>query len=267
MMKKIYKRKSNFTIVELLVAMGVFSILMLALMQFFTGAQQIWQKSSARSEVFENARVALDLIATDLQCAYYEMNHSKKRIFFAADDYDANSYASIDDAYDNTYEKIAFATVRSAAKSGAGSKLCQVKYWLDTSTADELYTLKVDEIWDDSADWKITTDMGSDISGIYKDDYTGTAFEKNGTANKIVPNVLSLGFKLYNKNGTEIDTANTADRFPYKVEITLTVVDKASFDRWKSVTGGATGQRNSDILKPGMRRFTRVVLIERGQYD
>lgn len=259
MMKKIYKRKSHFTIVELLVAMGVFSILMLALMQFFTGAQQIWQKSSARSELFENARVALDLMATDLQCAYYEMNHSTKRIFFAADDYDSTS---------KSYGKIAFATDRSTVPADAGSRICQVQYIFydgNPSNGDKKYTLCVDEVWDKDnlpppapQKWTVTQDQANTIAGI--SDFSKTAFSKTGKETEIIPRVIKFAVVLLDKADNPIDGA---DKFPYKVELTLTVVDKVTFDRWKSVSTDL----NSDILKPGMRTFSRVVLIERGQYD
>ena len=68
-MKKIL-RKKNFTLVELIVAMAVFSILLLLMLQFFSGAQRIWHGMEKRNEIYANARIAMDLITTHLQNTY-----------------------------------------------------------------------------------------------------------------------------------------------------------------------------------------------------
>lgn len=69
---KSYKSKRHFfTLLEVLVSMGVFTILMLALMQFFSAAQTVWEKSGSRTETFENARLAVQMLKQDLANAFY----------------------------------------------------------------------------------------------------------------------------------------------------------------------------------------------------
>ena len=75
-------KKSFFTLLEVLVSMGVFSLLMLALMQFFSAAQGVWERTGNKAELFESAKTAMDIIANDLACAYYEMDHDSNYQFF-----------------------------------------------------------------------------------------------------------------------------------------------------------------------------------------
>ena len=65
------KKRHFFTLLEVLVSMGVFTILMLALMQFFSAAQTVWEKSGSRTETFENARLAIQMLRQDLANAFY----------------------------------------------------------------------------------------------------------------------------------------------------------------------------------------------------
>ena len=75
-------KKTFFTLLEVLVSMGVFSLLMLALMQFFSAAQGVWERTGNKAELFESAKTAMDIIANDLACAYYEMDHDSNYQFF-----------------------------------------------------------------------------------------------------------------------------------------------------------------------------------------
>ena len=52
-------KKSFFTLLEVLVSMGVFSLLMLALMQFFSAAQGVWERTGSKAEIFESAKTTM----------------------------------------------------------------------------------------------------------------------------------------------------------------------------------------------------------------
>ena len=78
--KKIFRRL-RFTLVELIMAMAVFSILALIMMRFYSSAQQIWSKSSQRSEMYNDAHIALDLMARELQCVMYNNENTESGIY------------------------------------------------------------------------------------------------------------------------------------------------------------------------------------------
>ena len=75
-------RKSNpFTLLELILAMGILMVIMVIMLSFFSAAQKAWMSSSANAEIYENARVAMDLITRDLQSALYNDENSTKGIY------------------------------------------------------------------------------------------------------------------------------------------------------------------------------------------
>lgn len=57
--------KYRFTLVEIMVSMGVFLILLTMLLNFFSGTRQVWRTLRERNEAFENSRIAMNLM-TDL---------------------------------------------------------------------------------------------------------------------------------------------------------------------------------------------------------
>ena len=60
-----------YTIVEVMVAMGIFLIMMTIMMQFFTSAQKVWNLASKRNMLYADARVAMNLMTRELQSMLY----------------------------------------------------------------------------------------------------------------------------------------------------------------------------------------------------
>lgn len=61
----------HYTIVEVMVAMGIFLVMMTIMMQFFTTAQQMWNISAKRNDMYADARVAMNLMTREIQCMLY----------------------------------------------------------------------------------------------------------------------------------------------------------------------------------------------------
>ena len=66
-MKKIH----NFTLVELLVTMGVFCILLMVSMQIFGNAGKLWTRSEQKNSVYAAARTAMEFISARIQSHAY----------------------------------------------------------------------------------------------------------------------------------------------------------------------------------------------------
>ena len=64
------RRIHRFTLAEILVSMAVFSVLLVLLMQFFTGARTLWTANEKRSVVYSDAATILDFMSTLLQSTY-----------------------------------------------------------------------------------------------------------------------------------------------------------------------------------------------------
>jgi prepilin-type N-terminal cleavage/methylation domain-containing protein len=66
--------KKPFTLIEILVAMSILSVFLLGLMQFYSTTESVLSSGVDRSEMFERARVAMDMMANDLTCIYYSQS-------------------------------------------------------------------------------------------------------------------------------------------------------------------------------------------------
>jgi len=74
-------KKRHFTLIELMAAMGVFSIIMVIMLSFLSSTQKAWSETSSTAEVYENARIALDLLTRDIQSSLYNNDDSSKGIY------------------------------------------------------------------------------------------------------------------------------------------------------------------------------------------
>ena len=63
--------KKPFTLVEVLIAMSVLSVFLLGLMQFYASTETVLSSGVERTEMFERARIAMDMMSNDLTCVYY----------------------------------------------------------------------------------------------------------------------------------------------------------------------------------------------------
>ena len=109
--------KKPFTLVEVLIAMSVLSVFLLGLMQFYTSTETVLSSGMERSEMFERARIAMDLMANDLTCVYYSQTDDDIKPF----DYSQNSYFKV-------------ATVRpEKLNSSAKTNIVGVKYELKSN--------------------------------------------------------------------------------------------------------------------------------------
>ncbi|MDD5699479.1 MAG: hypothetical protein PHH77_12770 [Victivallaceae bacterium] len=64
-------RIRHYTLVEVMVAMGIFLIMMTIMMQFFTSAQGLWSLSSKKNMLYSDARVAMNLMTREIRSMLY----------------------------------------------------------------------------------------------------------------------------------------------------------------------------------------------------
>jgi type IV pilus assembly protein PilW len=73
------KRDQGFTIIELLVALAVASILMVAISAIFTRTVRLYTLENAKSALQQEMRAALEIIARDVRMAAYNPRQKKNR--------------------------------------------------------------------------------------------------------------------------------------------------------------------------------------------
>ena len=83
--------RKPFTLVEVLIAMSVLSVFLLGLMQFYSSTESVLSSGVERTEMFERARIAMDMMANDLTCVYYSQRDGDLTPF----QYSENSYFKV----------------------------------------------------------------------------------------------------------------------------------------------------------------------------
>ncbi|MFA7231975.1 MAG: hypothetical protein WC071_11955 [Victivallaceae bacterium] len=129
MSKKKHLRSRPFTLIEIMMAMSIFLILSLIMMRFFSSSQRIFSLTSQRNMLYADARIAMDLIARDLQGAMYNNDNSSKGIypfwFQKINDVGAPYY---DSAYPITWTSLNFIASTNLKPDGANSNVCELRY-------------------------------------------------------------------------------------------------------------------------------------------
>lgn len=301
MIKKIniQKGKKAFTLIELITAMAIFSVLMVIMMKFFNEAQKAWTMSAERAEIYDNGRIAMGLIAKDLQSAVYTQDQTP---FWHCN-------LSSGETDTGTKEMFAFVSATSLRPNSYCSPSCEIKYklfyaennndpagWLMRSTTGDFNDDNSDNVYNASTNatgrWNYVSNFSVGKTGVTNvftrnNDSGGdkTATYDSGDFVKIIPYVTSLRFDCYDKNNGYLapDTAGssgdisqtTGGTFPSMVKITLKLLDKNSWNKWIAMgatpnqaldDSDATADPNdfdpADFRKSKERTFTKIVFLK-----
>jgi hypothetical protein len=276
-------KKFFFTIFELIVAFAVFMILIIIVLRLYSGVYSVTSKASRQGMVFENARIAMDLITRDLQCAYYR-NGAAPFWHWKPD----NKPAAWGD-YRN--ELLAFVSATSLPPNDVcNSNLCEIKYqlfystnkeneyngWLRRSATGDHTTSASNPKWN----FYYNTGVGYETDILLTN---SSGFTANSTSSedyqKVIPHVTELNFTCYDKDGnviepdkniTVIENAGTVTDFPYSVEVEMKLMDKDSWAKWLSLFSGTDYPETepasaSSFRQQNERQFKKTVFIgERG---
>ena len=298
-MKKMTVRpiRRNFTLAEIVVAMGVFSIIMLLLFRLFASSQQVWSAAEARSNRYADARVAMDLMANALQSAFYAPDTTIMLIGAKAaptknDPRDVitfpvkmpTHYGCMKTAGggENTFESdepalffIRFSLGRSEALKDAGSITGNEEpgYLYLSTFGNEDDVGDYVELFTPYEDQKIVKRCEDMLQAFRR-----SSVQKDDRKQDIIQGVTRLEFtpimpdykntklvwKLPRyKDG--VDDNNTLN--PIAVEIKLWLLDRASYQKWyalndsKSTTGSGEVDRAKEFRLANEYLFTRLVYL------
>ncbi len=113
--------KKPFTLVEVLIAMSVLSVFLLGLMQFYSSTENVLSSGVERTEMFERARIAMDMMANDLTCVYYSQTDNELTPFLPDSETKSDSFsvATIRPEKLNKEARTAIVGVKYELKSGS----------------------------------------------------------------------------------------------------------------------------------------------------
>ena len=266
----------SFTLLELIVSMAVFTLLMYTLLLFFDSAQKAWVQTSHRGAIYENTRVAFDLIERDIVSVFYEQD----RIPFW--------HKGVTDATwgNNRNEMLCFVSNTNTPPNGnCISKLCEIKYqlhyptdfndadigWLMRSATGDHLVADIDHP-DGVANtkWNFYDNFLVGMSG------TGKTFTANTDSSdafaRVIPYVTNVIFTCYKLDGSEItpdtnSSSSSCTGFPYAVRVDISMMSRNSYMKWIALSKGGAPNANT-FRSENEITFTKTFLIgERGQYD
>jgi hypothetical protein len=296
-------KKKTFTLIELIISISVFSVIIIVLMNFLKTVHITSNISRGEKNIFENSRIALDLITRDLQCIYYGAD-SAPFWHWKADPRPAwGNFRN---------ELLAFVSATPTPPNiGCTSDLCEVKYQLyyTTNPTDESAGWLRRSVTGNKKDTPPVNDLKWNFNNNYttnpepnflvgyssneEEDIPYASFTANSLSNakyeKLIPYVTNFNITCYRRDGTEIspDTQTSTTpistdtqpstlpagmEFPYSVQIDFSLLNKDSWQKWISIGGEPHNLRSSgkiyDFRRKYERTFTKTVLIgDRGQYD
>mgnify|MGYP006418015259 FL=1 len=192
---------SAFTLIELVVAIALASILILVTAMIFKQASSAFSQSDARSEVYQNVRAAFDIIKRDISGATL---NTRYELFQAFNDVSAASYSTI-----GAKEGSDIITLLSSTPNLEDKPVALITYYLKTDNV--LYKLENTG----------TSTLNSAISSLPD---TGTTYMELGF------NVSTLQFRYQDSDGGWVDTWETGTSTSYQylpnaVEVEMTVSD------------------------------------------
>ena len=268
------KRRSNFTLVELMVAMGVFVILLMVSMQIFSGARKLWVSSEQKNSAFAAARTAMEFVAARIQTAIYTENMPFEI---------SNRQGS---GAQQHYEEIFFATsipmnrrVQNASGVWVNLDVYDVRFIGFRRNTSGVLEMRIfsDRINGSSPYSNFARLLppyrrrrGSSGGMTYTNACGVIASHLNNASGndlvEIIENVTSFKLIPFNMAGraanarVQMDTADTIQRtLPYLLEIEISIIDsKDNFRRWLNAANAA---EREEIETESGYTFRRAVLL------
>ena len=286
------KKNKPFTLLELILAMGILAVMMVLMLSFFSAAQKAWMASSANAEIYENARIAMDLMSRDLQAALYNDENSTKGIYPLWHESDSRisfiSATSVGDAADgsNLIREVKYARSEGTITPddlGNGTPL--KSGWLVRSVTGASCVDATDANNKNNPlnkyNFALFPRSDGDSKRVYKVfkeilGGTGAANKSSQDFNYVVPYVVSLKFTCYSNRVQNMvatgvysySSSSTAEStpFPFAIGIEIVLLDRASWTKWKAM-GGNIATPNSDAAGPKsfreahQRTFTTMIYL------
>ena len=281
--------RRNFTLAEIVVAMGVFSIIMLMLFRLFTSSQQVWSSAEARSIRYADARVAMDLMANALQSAFYasdttvmligtktQPSKTDPRNVITFPVKMSTHYGCMDDSFESDEPALFFIRFSLGKTSALPSEVTNDEkpgYLYLSTFGNEDDVGDYVELFTPYEDQKIVKRCEDMLQAFRR-----SSVQKDDRKQDIIQGVTRLEFtpimpdykntklvwKLPRyKDG--VDDNNTLN--PIAVEIKLWLLDRASYQKWyalndsKSTTGSGEVDRAKEFRLANEYLFTRLVYL------
>ena len=282
-------RHRNFTLVELLVSLGVFSILLVVFMQFFSGMRLAWTNSERRSDAHYSARIAMDLLSSMIGSMYYSNAGTdvfEKTVQFPfllkRADADSSKPAALYFASKGNVDLPGSCPVKFIGVQYVNPVNDDFKFKLSDDKRFYTIYLTVISNADKDADEKNIESTNRDIYHRFWPvpdflDKAGEVTDVKGALEylvstldeklkpgekdpveyiKLLDRVTEFRVRLFDANGSEIEaTSKEVSQVPHSLELTVSVLNEADFATWLS------NGKNEEFRLKNQLTFTRSIHI------
>lgn len=271
-MKRLFpntESKAAFTLLELLVAAAVFSILAVILLGVTSQTASIWEKAQAQKNRQQIARIALEAITRDLEAAALPLGTSQTNtLSFLVNP------AGVDAGF--LSPQAAFWQVRSGQSSYGFLDVGYFVRW--TGAVPELCRLQIpatdnESIFRDSNHSPLSGTNRTVNSALLERLAPGTSAGNDDIKGLMSKNVIGLWFVLWNSVGVKIEPpydSTTKTARPAFVDVSVAVIDQATAakltDAAQVTSHYAVGPDRfagslPASIRPGVQVFTKRVPI------
>ncbi len=208
-----------FTLVEILVAMFILSIMMLMVMQILLYSQRTWSRAASRTQIYENARVAIDLVERDLRSSVTSALANRQIGMYVGDPDPKDAAKSLD-----------FRVVASTdPPTTAYSRLAEISYRFHTDRGSSTSSLQPFTLYR-----QVVTDHDT-INWDFYNRPTNWYLNNKSSSNlppyeKVIGGVASFHVSFYDENDDLIPPDTDSADMPLRIEIYLAVFDERLVD-------------------------------------
>lgn len=236
-------RRRAFTLVELLAAMAIFTVMLGMVFAMLAGAQRAWSAVDRNTRIYENARILMDLITRDLQCAIASDAEGQEipfRLFDHA--YDTNMELSTDP------EVVAFVSAIDPGSSAA-ARVSELQYSHDTS-GDYAYMFRRSITSDNHSEWDFYNFKGPDPT----DPSDDIDWLDHQNFQRVVEGVESVQISCFDDNDEMTNYSDSYAHLPTVVRVSFTLFDPSALDV-------PAGDRRDQLINQSRRSFNKIIFL------
>ncbi len=270
-------RKRSFTLVELLVSIGLLSLMTMFMLRFFSGAQKLWRSGDNDAAVRQNSHAALDLIC-DLVTTVQFTPGEKTVAGVLKRDRTMDSIFSVDSQSTNVYgdaNKLYFACKTVSVLPKKSNDICFVGFRLGDPGSEyargKLFMLVYSDKRNEDRFYSLfprydsAPAQGSRNHALSSlKNWLALPADESGEneyAQVVAENVVGFkveSFRLSGSGTVAPVVGNDINEPPYLLYIRLTLLGKEDFVTFMSLTDSAA---RTEFLTKNARTFTRGVFI------
>lgn len=198
------KTRKGFTLVEMMVAVVIFSLAIAVIYKTFSTGLKVWERGSESMAVFQDGKRVLDIISKDIRSTFIPSLGNEDSLFVGEDKKEGEIDA----------DKIIFFTLGEpnviSKKKDIG--LCRVEYYLEKKESEyTLYRKETPSLGQLVLGEETVDPLLIGVESLSFEYYSKGEWKKEWKSSKTVPTRVKICLKLKEETGEPLSFATTAE--------------------------------------------------------